>query len=145
MPVLSGLFKLFEMEAYIDNIGDSYAEFNIKEFSGWLATHKNNLGKMSMKTLNHKIHWVDDDKNRYKLHCIRGKYILKRCSKDYYNDKHDFMNKLVDLERQLKELAQTLENFMRLDTPELEPGNVGSDGAGAELNPPVLDIRFPRV
>ena len=122
----------------IDHVGDSYVELNVKDFFKWLNEHKQELATMNMKTLNHKIHWVDDGKNRYKLHCLRGKYVLKRCSTDYYNDKHDFMNKLYDLERQLKELAHTLENFIKSDTPEEEPGNLGTAGGG-------FDMRFPKV
>ena len=92
-----------------------------------------------MKMLNNKIHWVDDSKNRFKLHLIKGNYILKRCSNDYFNDKHDFMNKLIELESKIKELNYTLENLIKSDTPDeaADPGKVGKVGT--------LSIKFPKV
>lgn len=129
------------MEAQVDLIGNSYVEMNIKEFIPWLRAHEQQLKNMSMKTLNHKIHWIDDNKNRFKLHHLRGKFVLKRCCQDYFNDKHDFMNKLVDLDRQLKELAYTFENLIKSETPLAEPGKEGNE----EPPKPVLSMRFPKV
>ena len=127
------------MSTFIDHVGNSYVEINIKEFKKWISENQQKIKNMNMKMLNNKIHWVDDSKNRFKLHLIKGNYILKRCSNDYFNDKHDFMNKLIELESKIKELNYTLENLIKSDTPDeaADPGKVGKVGT--------LSIKFPKV
>ena len=53
-----------EMTAIIDTVGDSFVEMNIKEFPRWFEAHRSDIGKMNMKTLNHKIHWIDEIDNK---------------------------------------------------------------------------------
>ena len=131
------------MNIQIDTVGDSYVEKNIKEFKKWFEAHKSKIIKMNMKMLNNKIHWIDDNKNRYKLHNIRGNYVLRRCEKNYYQDKHDLVNKLIALDTKINELNQILLKWSKLDVPSgAEPGN---EGIVEELPKPVLSIKFPKV
>lgn len=135
----------------IDNFGDTTTEINIRNFPAWMNKNKNEIQKVNMKTLNYKIHWVDDDKNRYKLHRIKEKYVLKKCSKDYFNDKHDLINKFKELEVSVKELNQNLqilENFIKSETfsgADLITGIEGKPPTSDELTNPVVLARFPRV
>ena len=98
-------------------VGDAYVEIELKDFDKWLAEHRAEVDKLQMKTFNYRFHIVDGA-TRYKLHRIRGKYVIKQCSKDYFNDKHDLMNKFMELARAIKALEQMVE---KIEIPFEEP------------------------
>ena len=98
-------------------IGNSYVDIELKNFDEWLKQHKQEVDKLQMKTFNYRFHIVDGS-TRYKLHRIRGKYVVRQCSKDYFNDKHDLINKFIELASSIKALEKIVD---KVDIPFEEP------------------------
>ena len=93
---------------HVDSIGNYFTVINLSDWSDWFNQHKNEIDSINMKTFNHRFR-IYDGKYRYKLHKIRGKYIVKRCSPDNDITKHDIMNKFMELSAALLELKRQID------------------------------------
>ena len=92
-----------------DHVGDNYTVIALSDWDKWFDEHKHELENLSMKLINNRFR-IYDGKNRYKLHKIRGKYIVKRCGPDEALTKHTIMNKVMELSAALLELKKQIEN-----------------------------------
>ena len=92
----------------IDSVGDNFTTISLSDWNKWFNEHKSHIQSINMKTFNHRFR-IYDGKVRYKLHKIKGKYIVKRCNPDNDITKHDIMNKFMELSVALLELKKQIE------------------------------------
>ena len=92
----------------VDSVGEYFTVISLSDWNKWFSEHKNDIETINMKSFNHRFR-IYDGNNRYKLHKIKGKYIVKRCSPDNALTKHDIMNKFMELSAALLELKRQID------------------------------------
>ena len=99
----------------IDDIGENIITLHKNQFPMWLAENKAKMDATTTKCINHRIRFFDG-KERYKVHKLRGQYVLRKASPEDLVDKHDMVNEIMKLQAEVRELnmhMEWLEKFVK--------------------------------
>ena len=96
--------KLYE----IDLLGNNSADWDLDKFIEFYEKNKDEVDKIATKTLNFRVKLFDQKGHQYMIRRNKGKMVFKRVSPFDKITKHDLINQLLTLERDLETLQQAM-------------------------------------